>query len=296
MANSITGVNDLIIAQAGLQAFTARTTPLSAFARNFSSDAARPGDTIKVFRETYPDAVPLSKTSHGEYTIQDADSDAAEITLGQPDYVSWGLDDVEIASSSVVNMNRYGNGKGNMLAKTVLGNIWGDITAANYGAAGFTGAENTFSIDGVIALGEALDNNDAPDEGRALVITPAMWSALLSELGANYNAGNEPLREGAVGRVSGFDVYKSTLIPNNGENLVGFACVADAMAVAMRYLMPQEGHNYTIAQPLADDPSGITLGLRDWYKEESGVRARVLECVYGHTVGIAAGLVRCVTA
>jgi len=299
MANSITGINDDILSNGALMAFVKKMTPLNAFARDFSSEAARKGDKISVFRETYPDEAVQTKTTHTAYTIQDADSDAIEIPLGQPMYVSWSLDDVEVASSSVLNLERYGNGKGNHLATGILQDIWGEITAANFGAAGYTGAATSFDIDDVYDLKDALDDDDAPEEGRSLVLSNAFTTNLLKDntIMNNPNAGDAPLREGSLGRLAGFDVYTSNVIPANGENLVGFACVADALAVGMRYLQPQEGNKYNQASPLTDPGgSGITLGLRDWYDEDSGVRKRVLECVHGKETGIAAGLKRIVTA
>ena len=64
----------------------------------------------------------------------------------------------------------------------------------------------------------------------------------------------------------------------------------------MRYLAPQDGHKYNRAEPLSDSESGITIGLRDWYDENTGQRKRVWECVYGYEVGIAAGIKRLVSA
>lgn len=299
MANSITGINDDIIANAAIMAFTKKMTPLNAFALNFSSDAARRGDRVSVFRETYPDVAAADKTTQAAYTIQDCDSDAIEITLAQPKYVSWALDDTEVANSSVLNMERYGSGKGNHLANAVLTSIWGAITNANYSTAAFVGAASTFDIDDVFDIKDAMDDADVPEDGRSLVLSNAYATNLLKDntLLNNLNAGSAPLREGSIGRIAGMDVYTSNVIPSNSENLTGFACVPDCMGVAMRYLQPQDGNTYYRAEPLVDPGgSGITLGLRDWYDNSTGTRKRVLECVFGKAVGIAAGLKRITSA
>lgn len=298
MANSITGINDDIIASAALDAFIKKMTPLMAFSRNFSSDAAKPGDKVSVFRETYPPDAAEDKTTHAAYTVQDADSDAVEISLGQPKYVSWALDDTEIASSSVLNIERYGRGKGNHLATAVLQNIWAVITNANFGAAGFTGAATTFDVDDVFDLKDAMDDDNAPEDGRSLILSNAFATNLLKDntLQTNPNAGDGALREGSVGRIAGFDVYTSNVIPANGEQLAGFSCVPDGIAVAMRYLQPQDGHTYLRAEPLTDPGSGMTLGLRDFYDNITGRRIRILECVFGKITGNALGIQRIVTS
>lgn len=297
MANSITGVNDDIIAQAALEAFTASILPLTAFSTSFSADAAKKGEKVSVLRTIAADAA-TDKTTHAAYTIQDADSDSIEVTLAQPKYVSWGLDDTEIANSSVVNMEVYGRQKGYALAKAVLQDILSAVTNANYSTAVFTGAASTFDSDDVVDISVACDTALMPPVMRALILSETYIGALLKDnsIKSAANLGsNEVIREGSIGRLSGFDVFKSVLIPSNSENLVGFVAHPAGMAVAMRYLQPQEGHTYNRAEPLTD-PSGITLGLRDWYDNSTGVRCRVLECVYGYKTGIAAGIKRIVSA
>src|SRR6478752_82023 len=123
MANSITGINDDIISSNVLSGFVAGIAPIMALATDFSDDAAKKGDKVSILRDnTAIDAV-QTKVTHAAYAIQDADSDAIEITLGQPKYVSWSLDDVEIASSSVLNLEIYGRRKGNKLAQGILADI-----------------------------------------------------------------------------------------------------------------------------------------------------------------------------
>ena len=149
MANSIAGINDDIISQAVLEGYTTAIAPLVSFATDFSSEAARRGEKVSIMRDNTAIDTPLEKTTHADYTIQDADSDAVELTLGQPKYVSWGLDDVEIASSSILTMEKFGRRKGNKLALTILQDIWSEITNANFGAASFTGLASTFDEDDV---------------------------------------------------------------------------------------------------------------------------------------------------
>lgn len=298
MANSITGVNDDIIAQNVLSGFVKSIAPIMAFATDFSSDAARKGDKVSVLRDNTAIDAAADKTTHAAYTIQDADSDAIEISLGQPKYVSWGLDDTEIAQSSVVNLEVYGRRKGNKLASTILADILSPITAANFGSAAFTGAASTFDADDVADIKSAADAADWDDMSRYLVLSPTYYNALLKDAGiqsADAFGGIEAIRQGKIPTLFGFGLIMSNLIPANGENLVGFASSGSGLATAFRYLQPQEGNTYNRAERLTD-PSGMTLGLRDWYSNDTGVRNRVVECVYGKAVGISTGILRLVSA
>jgi hypothetical protein len=297
MANSITGINDDILSQSVLEGYTTAIAPLVAFATDFSSDAARKGDKISVMRDNSAIDAPLDKTTHAAYTIQDADSDAVEITLGQPKYVSWGLDDVEIASSSVLTMERFGRRKGNALAKTILQDIWSEITLANMGAAGFTGLASTFDEDDVADLAEVADLADWDQDDRYLILSPAYIAALRKSgsikdtSGYGYNA----IMSGDIPELQGFKVIMSNAVPANAENLVGFASDGKGIASAFRYLQPQAGNKYTRAEPLVGE-GGMTLGLRNWYSEDSGVNKTVVESVYGYETGIGTGIIRMVSA
>jgi|694.fasta_scaffold128535_2 hypothetical protein len=291
------GVNDEIIARNFIRGYTSVIAPLAALSTSFSADAARPGDTIKVIRDaTAIDAV-QTKSIGGAYTIQDCDADKVDIELGTPKYVSWSLDDVEVARASGISIELFGFRKGNALAKSIMQDILGLVTNTNYGAAAFTGAASTFDEDDVADIAKACDDADIPEENRVLMLSNGYIAALRKSgaikdtSGYGYNA----IMSGDVPMLHGFRVIKSNIIPANSENLVGFACDPAAILAAFRYNAPQSGHKYTRAEPIVGE-GGITLGLRDWYDENSGTRRMVMEAIYGKTVGIAAGLKRLVSA
>ena len=297
MANSIdSGVNNVIVANSAFQAFQKKLQSFAAFSTSFSSEAAQPGSTIKVLKETYPDEAAATKSANTAYTIQDADSTTVSITLGQPIYTSFQLDDVERASSSVVGLERFAQGKGNHVANAVLQTVWDDITNANF-ASKVTVATASFDLDDVYDMKDLLDDNDAPEDGRSLVLSNAVATNLLKDasITGNLNAGDAPLRQGSLGTIAGMDVYTTNVLPGNSENLTGFACVSSAFAVGMRYLQPAAGHKYSRAEAVTDS-SGITLGVREWYDENSGNQRCVMEAVVGSAVGQGTGLVRLVSA
>lgn len=291
------GVNDEIVARNILRGFTTTIAPLAALATSFSADAARPGDKIKVIRDaTAIDAV-QTKSIGGNYTIQDADADKVDIELGLPAYVSWSLDDVEVARATGLSLELFGVRKGNALAKSIMQDILGLVTSSNYGAAAFTGAASTFDEDDVADIAKVCDDADIPEENRVLMLSNGYIAALRKSgsikdtSGYGFNA----IMSGNVPMLHGFRVIKSNLIPGNSQNLVGFACDPSAIITAFRYNAPQQGHKYDRAEPIVGE-GGMTLGLRDWYDENSGTRRMVMEAIYGKAVGIAAGLKRIVSA
>lgn len=286
MANSFaSGSNDVILSQMFMNAFLKKLSPVSAFSTNLAAAAAQPGDTIKVPIETYPNVAAATKVTHAAYAEQDIDSTIASITLGQPVYVSLALDDVEIASSSAISLERFAAAKANHLARTVFQTSLAGVLNANFSSK-ITTTDANFDIDDVVDLKDLLDDLDVPEDGRSLVLSYAYVNNLLKDntLSNNYNAGSQPLRAGVVGELFGFTVYSTGAIPSNSENLTGFACHSSAIALAMRYLQPGPGNSYSAAGPITDPDSGITLGMRRWYENSTGVDQMVFECVFGAAV------------
>jgi hypothetical protein len=299
MANTLTNLTDTLITNAAIEAFTAAIAPLNAFARNASPEPAARGDKVKVLWTPAQDAATDFVAANG-YTMQDADAEGLDITLNKHKFVSWSLTDQEIAKQPQLEIQNFGRQKGFQLAKAVLQDIFTLITAANYGSAAFTGAASTFDADDVVDIRGTCSAADWPLGMRALIIDDAYYTYLLKDNAiqdASASGSSDPIVEGAVRRLAGFDIYESTLIPANGENLVGFAVLPQAILVAMRYLAPQEGNKYFQAAPITDpNGSGFTIGFRDWYDEDLGARKRVLECVYGYLKGDGAALKRMVSA
>ena len=297
MANSTTGIQDDIIARSVIQGFTAAIAPVASLNTVFSDEASRRGDRVSVPRLASALDAAADKTVGAAYAIQDIDSDAIEIILNKHKYVSMGADDIEIANSSALVLERYGVRKGNLLAKTVVQDIFSEITLANFGAAAFTGAASTFDEDDVADIAGSCDDADMPVDDRFLVLSNAYITALRKSgaikdtSGYGYNA----IMSGNIPMLHGFKIIQSNIIPANGENLVGFATDGSGIASAFRYLAPQDGNKYSRAEAMVGE-GGITLGLREWYSEDYGNKRALMECVYGFETGLAAGIKRLVSA
>ena len=297
MANSTTGIQDDIIARSVIQGFTANIAPMAALNTIFSDAASNRGDRVSVPRLASALDAAADKSVGGAYTIQDIDSDAVEIILNKHKYVSMGADDIEVANSSALALERYGVRKGNLLAKTVVQDVFSEITAANFGGAAFTGAASTFDEDDVADIADVCDDADMPADDRYLVLSNAYITAL-RKVGAIKDTsgyGFNAIQSGVIPMLHGFKIIPSNIIPGNGENLVGFATDGSGIASAFRYLAPQDGNKYDRAEPVVGE-GGITLGLRNWYSEDFGNQRSVMECVYGYETGLAAGIKRLVSA
>jgi len=74
----------------------------------------------------------------------------------------------------------------------------------------------------ILALKKAIDDTKAPRRERSLLINPEMESLLLnvdSKVILNTDRGDRILQEGWIGKVAGFDVFGTTLMPA-GTNMI----------------------------------------------------------------------------
>jgi hypothetical protein len=295
MANTFTNLKNSIYANRALEAFVARLAPLGFFSTNFSAEAVAKGDKIRV---PYISGASAAQDFNGTYTIQGATAEGLDITIDKRKFVSWGLTTEEMSTQPAATLDRFAVQKGNALAKAVLQDIWSTITAANFGNTAYSQGSGgskvavsaaNFDSAEVVALAECADVDDWPEQPRGLVLSPAYYNALLGDadiIGTNGIRSDTPLRDATVREIAGFQTLKSNVIPSNGENLVGFAVNPDAILVAMRTLIPEEGvAGRPNVRTLTDADSGISIVLREWFDPDTDTVKRVLEAHYGYRVG-----------
>ena len=297
MANTIdSNLQNNIISQSALEAFTSILAPLNAFSTSFNDEASQRGKTIT--------ATKLANTSSaadfsGTYTAQDTTYDDVQITLSQHKFVTWHITDTERSQSSAVELERFGYQKGGDLAKAVFQDVLSQVTNANYSSK-ITKTSGDFDSDEVADLREdGLDANLYPDQ-CSLVLANSYFTSLLkdSDLAHAMNYGSaEVVQGGRVPSLFGIkSVYETNSIPLNSEDLYGFYTHPSAMAVAMRYLEPLNTSEYISARRVSDPDTGIVMGYREFYSPDTGTQTAVLECVYGYSVGIAGNLIRIVAS
>jgi hypothetical protein len=292
MANTLTTLTNAVLAQMAVDAAVSALAPLNAFTTDFSADAAKRGDKVKVkYIPEQDDAVDFE----GTYVMQDGDAEGKDITLSGHKYVSWGFSDQELATRPQLQLEDLARQKGYKLAKKIFQDILSLVTDANFGTEVFNNSAANFDSDDVAAIRGACSTAGMPvDLRRSLILTPDYITSLVQDnaIKSDFHS-DAALRDGIVARLMGFNVYETPNVPGNSENLVGFAAYPTALFVAMRYLQPGNGADRVIdAFPVIHEGTGMTFGYRHWYDPNSGVEKAVLECVYGKLVGDPAMLKR----
>ena len=294
MSNTLNNIQDIRIADVFLETFVAALMPLRAFSIDFSSEFIERGKTVHV---PVVGAANKSYDFKGSYA-QNADSsvDTIPVELTKHKVQSLHLTDKEYSESSVISLERLARSKARQLAQDVLQDIWGAIVAADYSLAIPALAATAFDAAKVLKIREACAAKNMPVSERSIVLDDAFYSNLLGDDKISHSyltqMSQPSLMEARIPRVYGFDIYETTILPENGQKLVGFAAHPRGLAIANRYLMPLRPESYLEAGPVTDPTTGITLGYRRYYDNDSGKEIAAFECVYGFKPAIKQGILR----
>src|SRR5690349_4041505 len=98
MSNTLTNLNDTIVVDAAIEAFTAGITPMGAFSVNASPTMAERGDKVKVLFVGAQDEA-IDWVAANGYQMQDANAEGLDVPLDRRKYVSWGFQDQELAEN-----------------------------------------------------------------------------------------------------------------------------------------------------------------------------------------------------
>ena len=297
MANTITDLKDVRISQNALLPWMETLLPLSAFSTNFSPDAADKLDTVKVPVIGAPSA---SSDYAGDYTANaDSEASSVAVTLDRHKYKTVHLTAKEAATTSIPLLEKLVTTAAQQLAIDVMSDIFTSITAANFGTPAIPAiSAEDFGYKTIIKIREACAAAKMPQDSRALVLDNSYFSALLADdiVAKSFITplAQQGVVEAKVNRIAGFNVFETGCVPDNGENLVGFAAHPSSLAIAMRYLTPIA--NYDEAGAVTDPVTGLTFGDLRYTDTKSNKVYITLEALYGFKVVRPAGLQRIVSA
>jgi hypothetical protein len=215
-------------------------TVLSAISNtDYEGEIRNQGDTIKI--RTKPTVTIRDYKVDGDLAIDRPTGNVLELAIDQGKYFSLALDDVMDIQSDLNIMSMWADDASQQFKITVdtevLKGILGGAAARNRGTTagqisnninlGVTGTPLALSangttggavevLDAILRLGQTLDEQNIPEDGRWLVMP--VWAANLvkrSELRQAYLSGDSitPLRNGKVGMVDRFTIYTSNLLP-----------------------------------------------------------------------------------
>lgn len=291
MATSIaTNLNDRLIAQTALEAFVADMESLSLFTTSYSAETVRRGATVEV-----PLIANLTATTFADdYTAGGGTISNVSISINNHQIVTSDVTDREFAASSTVEIMKFATQSGKALAQAVLTSVYSLFVTTASSAAQYTATLtnlSAFTLTNARALRKALSDSKVPQTDRALILNTTLYDSLLSQSGlldASQFGARDTIAEGRVPRVLGMNVYESLVLPTNSISLSAVAVHPNAVALAVRALEPQAPNEYIAAQTVTDPATGLTIGVRRFYRPETGKFHMAYEAVWGVSRAITA--------
>jgi len=289
MANSIASA-PAILAESVINSIKGKLPALTSFSSVFSTLEGQAGKSV---------FVPLIGTSTatefstGGYLTQD-DATLAGVTVTLKHFkVSSRFSPLDVKSYGAQYLvNAFTPTASNAIAEACMGEISALITNANYSSNAVTGSALSYSE--VVTAKGVLDAAKASDT-RALIVNPTYANNLLTDaqIAAAYALGAQVIQTGKIGSIGGMSVYQWSSLPTNSENLAGFACGSDAIAVASGLPM-SEIPGFEVANAFdADTGLGVQILMG---QEQSGYYNVTATLLFGAAKGRATSLTRLLTA
>lgn len=193
--------------------------------KDYEGDIRDYGDTVHINTlgaitvGTYTPGTPM--------TLADLSTSDQTLVIDQADYFNFKVEDIDA---------RQARDSGNLI-DTAMGNAayaLVDNSDSFLFSTLTTGASNTIGTSAVpitltaanayeyiVDLGKLFDDDNVPSEGRRLAVNPAVYALLLKDtthfVGISDTAQGGVYVNGFVGRMGGFDIYKSNNLVKNGS-------------------------------------------------------------------------------
>jgi len=245
------------------------STVLSAISNtDYEGEIKNQGDRVKI--RTKPTITIRDYRADGTLALERPEGSNIELYIGNGKYFNTIIDDVMDTQSDLNALSIWSDDAAQQLKikvdTDVLGGILGGMNAKNKGTTagvitssinlGASGTPLTTVarspsagqveiLDVMLRLGQSLDEQNIPEEGRWIVLpTWAIAQLKFSELRQAYLTGDSvsPMRNGRVGMIDRFTIYSSNLLPTG---------VAGGLAAGEFAVYAGHAHGLTFASQIS---------------------------------------------
>ena len=284
MANSIQAAPS-VLADSVIASLKNKLPMLNGFSSVFSSQLSGQGLTIQVPLIGTSTATEFS--TGGYLTQDDATVTKADVALKHYK-VSTRVTPLNIRDYGMSFFQNFAVTASNALAQKCMDDINALITSSNFAASATIGAD--FSYDEAVTTQKTLDDAKAASP-RAIIVNSDYLADLRSDakIVAANGLGANVISSGAIGTLAGASVYQFANLASNSQDLSGFACGADAIAVATALPLTEiPGFDVAVG---TDADTGLSVQII-MGQEQSGYYNITATLLFGCAVGRATSLVR----
>jgi hypothetical protein len=210
--------------------------------RDYEGDIKGFGDTVII--RTRPDVVTADYTRNSDLNAlrKFYEPQSIELNINKAKFYSVGLDALDEKQFDINALNEWATDASESLGITidtdVLGNIFTQVHASNTGASaglrssgysiGTSGAPITITkaniLDYIAYASSVLSEQAVPEDGNRWLIIPEIAASRIntSDLRSalfSGDSGNSVLRNGRMGEIAGFKIYKSNLLTQSAAGV-----------------------------------------------------------------------------
>ena len=256
-------------------------------------------DTVKVGVYTAgADAVAYNASSNNYGTVSDDDITYVDVVMNQRISRGFGINDTKVNKVNPLELARI---NGQKIGKAMMTNVLNKVTIANFAQVAHTGLAANFDLDDVVDIWQKTEDLNFGDN-RWLVLPPAYLAGLMKDnvlqtTESNVGLGN--VLNAQLPQLSGMSIVMNKIVPNNSENLVGYATDGSGLCFASDIIRPNQAAidaGQVIFEVAVHEGLGLALGVRHFYNNLVGDMVTNFEILFGSAVAQANGLARVASA
>lgn len=251
------------------------------------SDMGEAGWQGKTLNIGYPGTfTPQDKTAGNPITPAAPTGGATvSLTLSKHKVVDFLVEDYGAAQANGDALSRFVDPAVIALAEQLETDLFGMYTSLTGTSVGTSGTDLTSTV--LRTARKNMNDNKAPMDNRFVVVSDKDEVALLGDTNlSTYFAYNQTqaLQEGQIGRLYGFDIYTSQLVPAvagtpvSTKNLV---LHKNAFMMAMRPFRDIPAGSGVATATIVDEQSGIAIRVLKQYKAEYRAEYVGFDILYG---------------
>lgn len=242
---------------------------------------AQYGDTINVSKRGA--VVSHDKAENGVVTLNQPSLSNVPVTLNKHKEVTIGEEDFTRSLQPGSTLPGYVEDGVIALGEdieTALANLWPDLSAT------FNNDATSDPVKDLIDARTQMVKNKVPLSARRYAYLNPDYVGLLLKQGAFIDPkvipNNQPLTEGAVGRVASFDVFEGQLVASSGspKTFRNLVYTRNAMVLATRPL-PRPDSSLGVQSATVIDANGIALRLLRSYNPQQLATQITLDVLFG---------------
>ena len=196
---------------------------------DYEGDIKTAGDVVHI--RTFGDVTISDYTRDMTISFQSLTDPMVDLTIDQQKYFAFKVDDMDKAQADINILEGYAQRGAVAIRDVVDSRLLGhfaDVDSGNVIGTDLSPITLTSSniYNYITQMGETLDEDDAPQEDRHLVLSPKFKTLLLqsAEFTRATSLGDQIVQNGYIGNVGGFNVHVSTNLAavSGVVNLMGF--------------------------------------------------------------------------